>query len=84
MTDEPDRKKQIAELLKKIKRKNLARELDVGPTAISNAAVDGYFPPSWLPTVRRLGAEAGVTVPENLFRWRNPDDVGTSNTETTQ
>lgn len=66
------------EILKVIGRQQLAEELGVGLTTISSASVEGLFPPAWYPTVRRLGAEAGIEVPEHLFKWRKSNDVSPS------
>ena len=65
----------VHEVLKAIGRQNLAREINLTPAAISNAASSGIFPATWFPTVRRLGTEAGVDVPESLFNWRVPSDA---------
>ncbi len=78
MAYKSERTKQISEIFKEIGRQRIGESLDIGATAISNAVVDGSLPPSWFPTVRRLGIEAGIEVPERLFSWRKPEDAEAS------
>ena len=50
----------------------MAEELGVGTTAVSNAVVRGYFPPSWWLVCNALASEAGARCPEHLFKMKVP------------
>jgi hypothetical protein len=53
-------------------RNNLAKAADVGLTAISNAVVRGWFPPSWFVAAKALADEKGVECPPDLFGMKIP------------
>jgi hydrogenase/urease accessory protein HupE len=53
-------------------RANLAKAAGVGMTAISNAVVRGWFPPSWFVAAKALADEKGVECPPELFGMKLP------------
>lgn len=57
-------------------RANLARAAGVGMTAISNAVVRGWFPPSWFVAAKALADEKGVECPPELFGMKMPGEGG--------
>ncbi|MCP4410750.1 MAG: hypothetical protein GY807_24020 [Gammaproteobacteria bacterium] len=65
----------VREITKAIGRDRLQDAVGVGYKMINRVEVNNQFPPSWFPTVRRLGIEAGIEVPERLFSWRKPEDA---------
>ncbi len=57
-------------------RANLAKAVGVGMTAISNAVVRGWFPPSWFVAAKALADEKGVECPPDLFGMKLPGNEG--------
>lgn len=57
-----------SELADAIGRKNIADAAKVGPTAVSNAVVRGWFPATWFIVVSNLADRAGVECPPDLFK----------------
>lgn len=57
-----------SELADAIGRKNIADAAKVGPTAVSNAVVRGWFPATWFIVVSNLAEQAGVDCPPTLFK----------------
>lgn len=53
-------------------QKNLADALGVGITAVNNAVVNGKFPSSWFPVVRKICARHELECPESLFNFKSP------------
>ena len=62
-------------IIKNIGRKRLSQQLGVKYVTVSAAAVSGRFPAAWYPTIQRLAAEYDLTVPDDLFNWRVPQDA---------
>ena len=56
-------------------RKEMAQELGVGLTAISNAVVAGAFPAAWFNTLEALAKAKGIDCPRHLFAWRKAEDA---------
>jgi hypothetical protein len=59
-----------SEFADNVGRKVLASALGINATAVSNAIVKGYFPPSWFVTAKKLADAAGSPCPPELFRMR--------------
>lgn len=57
-----------------IGRKKLAGALGVGPTAVSNAVVRGWFPATWFMVVSDLADQVGADCPPELFKMRPLDN----------
>lgn len=58
----------VSEFMKAIGRNNVAA-LGISQQAISRAITEDVMPSGWYLAVRALCEEAGVEVPEHLFRW---------------
>ena len=52
-------------------RKNIAEAVAVTATAVSNAVVRGWFPPSWYVSCKALADEQGKACPPDLFKMRD-------------
>ncbi|MFC3059493.1 hypothetical protein [Paenirhodobacter populi] len=50
-------------------RRAIAERIGRSVTAVSNAAVEGAFPPSWYIVLRDMCAAHGVACPEYLFNF---------------
>lgn len=59
---------------KSVGRADLSRAVGVGMTAISNAVVRGWFPPSWFVAAKALADERGVECPPELFGMKVPGE----------
>ena len=51
-------------------RKEMAKALGVGLTAVSNAVVNGQFPAAWFDTLEAMAQARGVDCPRDLFGFR--------------
>jgi len=56
-------------------RPRMAKALDVGLTAVSNAATSGKFPARWLHVMEMLCADVGIECPPSLFGMKSTDGV---------
>lgn len=57
-------------IIEAIGRKELAKALGIKTGAISAASVANQFPASWYKTIRQMGHERGLAVPDRLFNWK--------------
>lgn len=56
-------------------RQRISKEVGVGLTAVSNAAVTGKFPASWFDVVERLCIAKGVECPRSSFSFKEKEDA---------
>ena len=56
-------------------RPKMAEALNVGLTAVSNAATSGKFPARWLHVMEMLCSDAGIDCPPSLFGMKSTDGV---------
>ena len=66
------------ELADAIGRKKIASALGVGPTAVSNAVVRGWFPSSWFVGMTELAEKCGQSCPPELFGMKSISSPSTS------
>ena len=59
----------VSAICDQIGRAKIAAAVRVGPTAVSNAAVENRFPARWFVAVKHLCDDAGVACPEQLFSF---------------
>jgi len=64
-----------SQLADAIGRKQMAKLLGVGDTAVSNAVVRGWFPSSWFLVCKDLAKQVGAECPPALFKMREPDNT---------
>ena len=64
-----------SELADALGRKNIAEAAKVGATAVSNAVVRGWFPPSWFIAVSTLAMRMGKPCPPELFNMVIPSNT---------
>jgi hypothetical protein len=65
------------EFADKIGRATIARAMNVGLTAVSNAVVRGQFPASWFVTCQVLAANLDLQCPPDLFGQKgDPSSLG--------
>lgn len=62
----------VSEICDAIGRQVLAKDLSVGSTAVSNAAVQGRFPAKWFKVVKRHCDRLDLQCPDELFNFLNP------------
>lgn len=60
----------IKETVIALGRQNICEKLSVSSQSITNAIADGYFPATWYTTLRDLGDENDVPIPESLFNFK--------------
>ena len=58
------------EIAERVGRRNIARAVGVGGTAVSNAVVQGSFPSSWYAAILHLCEPLGIECPPGLFRMK--------------
>lgn len=56
-------------------RKAMAERLGVGATAVSNAVVRGWFPPSWYFVIDKMCEGVGIECYPEMFRMKSPNDT---------
>ena len=53
-----------------IGRREIAEAVGVGPTAVSNAVVRGWFPATWFLILQGLAEKHGVDCPPQIFKMK--------------
>lgn len=64
-----------AEICDALGRRNIAAEIGVGATAVSNAAVEGRFPSRWYLAVKAMCARVDLDCPDEAFNFLPPREV---------
>ena len=64
-----------AQLVDALGRKKLEAALEVGTTAISNAAVRGRLPSSWFFICKSLAEKENLECPPEIFGMKMPDNT---------